>query len=48
MRRLEGHGCIDCGMSEDLAPAGYRHTTGSEGGLLGWPVLACPKHRGAR
>lgn len=47
MRRLEGQGCIDCGTSEGLSPAGYRYTTDHEGGPLGWPVVACPEHQGA-
>ncbi|MGH3341348.1 MAG: hypothetical protein ACRDPK_00385 [Carbonactinosporaceae bacterium] len=46
MRRLRGEACIYCGATERLAPAGHRYTIASEGGRLGWPVLACPEHEG--
>lgn len=45
LRRLLGGGCITCGAEQQLAPAGHRYTTGADGGRLGWPVVACPRHR---
>ena len=43
--QLHRKACIDCGdTTGPFAPAGYVYTRGSEGGRLGWPVVACPEH----
>lgn len=46
LHRLQGQGCIECGTTQGLAPAGHRHTEGGTGGRLGWSILACKQHRG--
>jgi hypothetical protein len=46
--QLHGEACITCGTARGfLIPAGYHYTTGSEGGRLGWAVVACSEHRRA-
>jgi hypothetical protein len=46
MARLHGHACVTCGATDaPLTPAGYAHTIAGDGGLLGWPVRACPHHK---
>jgi hypothetical protein len=45
MARLHGEACIECGATDQLAPAGHAHTVAGDGGVLGWPVKACPEHQ---
>jgi hypothetical protein len=44
--QLHALACIVCGTNDvDLFPADYEYTEDSEGGLLGWPVVACLEHK---
>nr|WP_133995129.1 hypothetical protein [Streptomyces sp. 846.5] len=46
LARLHGLACIACGRAGvPLSPAGHVYTCDGSGGLLGWPVAACPEHR---
>ncbi|MEZ0092872.1 hypothetical protein [Streptacidiphilus sp. EB129] len=47
LARLHGAACITCGTTTaPLTAAVHIYSGDQDGGRLGWPVAACPKHLG--